>query len=108
ALRDTDGDGRADQRERFGRSDVDTGVAIHDGYLYFSSALAIYALRLGDSLAPGAEPELVVGGFLDSGGGHTAKPITFDGEGHLYTQAGVPSNSCQQADRTPGSAGQNP
>src|SRR5689334_8747184 len=39
ALRDVDGDGRADQRARFGRSDVDTGVAIHDGYVYFSSAL---------------------------------------------------------------------
>lgn len=108
ALRDVNGDGRADQHQRFGRGDVDTGVAIHDGYVYFSSSLAIYALALGDSLAPAGEPELVVGGFLDSGGGHTAKPITFDGEGHLYTQAGVPSNSCQQVDRTPGSPGQDP
>jgi glucose/arabinose dehydrogenase len=106
-LRDTNGDGVADVTQRFGRGDVDTGVAIHDGYLYFSSATAVYALRLGPELAPAGEPELVVGGFGESGG-HSAKPITFDGEGHLYLQAGVPSNACQQADRVPGSPGQNP
>jgi glucose/arabinose dehydrogenase len=107
-LRDTNGDGRADQMERFGRGDVDTGLAIHDGTLFFSSAVAVYALPLGDALKPTAEPELVVGGFADSGGGHTAKPMTFDGEGHMYVQAGVPSNSCQQNDRTPGSPGMSP
>lgn len=108
ALRDTNGDGRADQTERFGRGDVDTGLAIHNDTLYFSSAVAVYAIPLGLGLKPTAEPQLVVGGFEDSGGGHTAKPITFDGEGHMYVQAGVPSNSCQQQDRTPGSPGFNP
>ncbi len=107
-LRDTDGDGRADRTERFGRGDVDTGVAIHAGYLYFSSAVAVYALPLTGDLKPSGEPELVVGGFADSGGGHTAKPMTFDGEGHMYVQAGVPSNSCQQQDRIAGSPGQSP
>jgi glucose/arabinose dehydrogenase len=76
--------------------------------LYFSSAVAVYAVALGDSLKPTAEPELVVSGFADSGGGHTAKPMTFDGEGHMYVQAGVPSNACQQQDRTPGAPGLNP
>jgi glucose/arabinose dehydrogenase len=108
ALRDTNADGVADVIERFGRGDVDTGLAIHDGYVYFSSSTAVYAMKLGDGLVPGGEPELVVGGFADSGGGHTAKPMTFDGEGHMYVQAGVPSNSCQQVDRTPGSPGLNP
>jgi glucose/arabinose dehydrogenase len=108
ALRDTDGDGAADVTERFGRSDVDTGIAIHDGYLYYSSAMAIYAVKLTDDLVPKSETELVAGGFLSSGGGHTAKPITFDNAGHLYTQAGTPSNSCQAQDRTPGSEGLNP
>jgi glucose/arabinose dehydrogenase len=108
ALRDTDGDGAADVIERFGRNDVDTGLAIHDGYLYYSSATAIYAVKLTDELVPTGETELVVGGFANSGGGHTAKPITFDDSGHLYTQAGTPSNSCQSQDRTPGSEGLNP
>jgi glucose/arabinose dehydrogenase len=107
ALRDTNGDGVADVTEHFGRGDVDTGVAIHDGYVYFSSATAVYAMKLGDRLAPAGEPELVVGGFGESGG-HSAKPIAFDGEGHLYLQAGVPSNACQETDRVPGSPGRNP
>ncbi len=106
-LRDTNGDGVADVTERFGRSDVDTGVAIHDGSLYFSSGTAVYAMKLGDQLKPSGDVELVVGGFGESGG-HSGKPITFDGEGHLYLQAGVPSNACQEVDRTPGSPGQNP
>jgi len=108
-LRDTNGDGDADVMERFGRGDVDTGLAIYDDTLYFSSATAVYAVPLTTgALKPAGEPELVVGGFADSGGGHTAKPITFDKEGHMYVQAGVPSNSCQQADRTPGSRGHDP
>jgi glucose/arabinose dehydrogenase len=107
ALRDTDGDGRADRIERFGRRDVDTGVAIHDGSLYYSSGTAVYAVKLDDNLAPKGESELVVGGFGESGG-HSGKPIVFDGEGHLYLQAGTPSNACQAADRQPGSPGQNP
>jgi glucose/arabinose dehydrogenase len=107
ALRDTNGDGVADVQRRFGRPDVHTGIAIHDGSLYFSSATAVYAMKLADDLVPGGEAELVVGGFGESGG-HAAKPIVFDKEGHLYLQAGVPSNACQQSDRVPGSPGQNP
>src|SRR5690606_13714474 len=50
ALRDTNGDGTADVIERFGRGDVDTGLALHDGRVYFSSAVAIYAVPLGPEL----------------------------------------------------------
>jgi glucose/arabinose dehydrogenase len=108
ALRDEDGDGQADTMQRFGRSDVHTGVAIHDGRLYYSSATAIYAVDLDpDQLAPTGEPVVVASGFGESGG-HAAKPITFDGSGHLYTQAGTPSNACQEQSRTPGSPGQDP
>lgn len=108
ALRDEDGDGRADVIERFGRPDADTGVAIHGNHLYYASTMAVYAVELGDGLVPSAESELVLDGFLESGGGHASKPITFDGEGHLYVQAGVPSNACQEQARTPGSPGMQP
>jgi len=106
-LRDTNGDGVADIVERFGRDDVDTGVAIHDGYLYFSSATAVYAMKLGGELKPSGDAELVVGGFGESGG-HSAKSIAFDDDGHLYLQAGAPSNACQQQDRVAGSPGLSP
>lgn len=46
ALRDTDGDGRADVIETFDdyqdRSSYGTEMRIHDGYLYFSSVTRIY------------------------------------------------------------------
>jgi glucose/arabinose dehydrogenase len=107
-LRDTDGDGKADQVEHFGPTDTDTGMAIHDGTLYFSSTTTIYALPLGDSLVPSGEPRIVVSGIPQSSGGHSSKPITFDNAGHLYTQAGVPSNACQEQPRTPKSPGLTP
>lgn len=108
AMRDQDNDGRADLIERFGRADADTGIAIHDDHLYYASTMAVYAVPLGDGLVPRDEPELVVDGFLASGGGHASKPITFDEDGHLYIQAGVPSNACQAQARTPGSPGLDP
>jgi glucose/arabinose dehydrogenase len=108
ALRDTDGDGVADRIERFGRSDADTGMAIHNGKLYYSSMTAIYAVPLGPDLVPTGPTEVVVADMPQSSGGHQSKPVTFDAEGHLYTQAGVPSNACQETARTPGSPGMMP
>jgi glucose/arabinose dehydrogenase len=108
ALRDTNGDGRADVMETFGRGDAHTGMAIHDGYLYYSSANTVYAIALDGNLAPTGPSEVVVSGFGNSGAGHSGKPITFDGAGHMYLQAGVPSNSCQVEARTAGSPGETP
>jgi glucose/arabinose dehydrogenase len=107
-LRDADGDGVADQIERFGRSDADTGIATDGSTLYFSSTTAIYALPLDGALAPAGEAQVVVADIPESAGGHASKPITLDGAGHLYTQPGVPSNACEEQPRTAGSAGLNP
>lgn len=108
ALRDTNGDGVRDITRTFGRPDADTGIAIENGVLYYSSTTAIYAIALGDDLVPTGQTETVVMDMPPSSGGHQSKPITFDNEGHLYTQAGVPSNACQTTQRTPGSPGQTP
>ena len=108
AMRDEDGDGAADEIETFGPADTDTGMAIDGDTLYFSSTTAIYAWPLGDALVPRGEPQVVVSGIPESGGGHASKPVTLDAAGHLYTQAGVPSNACQEQPRTPGSPGLEP
>ncbi len=108
ALRDSDGDGIAEQIELFGRGDAHTGMAIYDNKVFYSTARAIYSIALTNALAPGGPSELVVGGFGDSGGGHSGKPITFDNDGHMYVQAGSPSNACQQQQRTAGSPGEMP
>ncbi len=108
ALRDTDGDGVADVVRRFGPADIDTGLAIRDGYLYASSMTRIYAWPLSGGLVPAGEPEIVVAELPQSGSGHRTKPIAFDDAGHLYTQVGSPSNSCQAEPGTPGSPGMDP
>ena len=106
ALRDTDGDGAADVMERFG--DVSgTGIAIHDGYLYFGGDTQVVRWRLSDALVPDGAPEPIAGGFVAQRA-HAAKTLAFDGAGHLYVNVGVPSNACQEKIRTRGSPGRQP
>ncbi len=107
ALRDEDGDGDTDIVERFG--DVrGSGLALRGDWLYFGEDDRVLRWRLGDSLVPESEPEVVISEISRSQGGHEAKTLTFDGEGSLYVNVGAPSNACQQRPRTPGSAGRRP
>ncbi len=106
ALRDADGDGRAERSERR-TLPITTGLALHDGHLYFSDDVSVHRLPLGDALLPAGEPELVVGGFPQQGS-HAAKTLAFDAAGNLYVNVGAPSNACQAESRTPGSPGQQP
>jgi glucose/arabinose dehydrogenase len=105
ALRDSDGDGIADIHRVFGSPEVDTGLAIHGGRLYYSSMTAVFAVPLDGSLVPAGEPEIVVADLAESCCGHRTKPITITPEGRLFTQIGAPSNACQAEPGTPGSPG---
>lgn len=105
ALRDSDGDGVADVSRVFGSADIDTGLAISDSHLYFSSMTTIFAVALDEHLVPDAAPEVVVTELPESCCGHRSKPIALDDDGNLYTQVGSPSNACQAEQGTPGSPG---
>ncbi|WKN43642.1 PQQ-dependent sugar dehydrogenase [Tunicatimonas pelagia] len=107
ALRDTNGDGRADTKEYFIEYGG-TGIDIYENYLYYSSDSVIYRVALDASeLVPTAEPEVVVQGFPIQNQ-HAVKPFTFDGAGNMYVNIGAPSNACQEQLRTPKSPGQDP
>lgn len=106
ALRDSDGDGRADRTEER-RLPIRTGLAIHDGYLYFSDATSVSRVALDDTLMPGGPVEMVVSGFPEQHA-HRAKAIAFDARGRLYVNVGAPSNDCQKQDRAPRSPGLRP
>ena len=107
ALRDSDGDGRADEQQAFGDS-AGSGLALRDGFLYASSWVDVVRYRLDpESLAPQGEPETIVSGFPEQGP-HKVKTFTFDGAGHVYVNVGAPSNACMEQSRTPGSAGIDP
>lgn len=106
ALRDTNGDGRADVREKFGdfRS---SEVALFDGHVYAENFTAVLRWPIAPgSLVPNGPIDTVVGGL--PGGGHFAKTFTIDRSGALYVNIGSRTNSCQVQDRAPGSPGVDP
>ena len=114
ALRDTNGDGRADVIKRFGgignERAYGTAMRIYNGYLYFSSEMNVFRYKLKPGqLVPDSEMETILTDDHEHGmHEHIAKPITFDTEGHLYVPFGAASNGCQELNRKPGSVGIDP
>lgn len=113
ALRDTDNDGVADIVKPFGKYEgksYGAGMRIHNGYLYFSSELVVYRIKLTPGkLVPDKKLEVLVKDDHAHGTHeHIAKPLAFDGKGNMYVAFGAPSDACQEMNRIPGSAGQNP
>ena len=107
-LRDTNGDGKADDSSKFGDF-IGTGIAIKNGYLYASSNEDVYRYKLNDKneVADAANPERIVKGLWNKKQ-HEAKAITLDNAGNIYVNIGAPCNCCQVKDRTKGSPGQDP
>jgi glucose/arabinose dehydrogenase/cytochrome c553 len=118
ALRDTNGDGKADIMERFGdyrdEGSLANAMRIHNGYLYFSSDLKIYRYKLNPGeLIPTSKLEVVLTDDHTHGTHwHITKPISFDNKGNMYVPFGSPSNACQDLKNspagTPGTAGLDP
>lgn len=114
ALRDTTGDGKADIVVQWGDYKADgtygTAMRIYNGYLYFSSQLVVYRMKLEPGkLVPETEIEVMLTDDHPHGSHeHVAKPLTFDSEGNMYVPFGANSNNCQELNRTPYSRGMEP
>jgi glucose/arabinose dehydrogenase len=112
ALRDTDGDGDADQSQYFGTPRAN-GIAIYRQWLYVAYRTEIVRYRLvPGELVPSAPREVVVSGlpgtpFLGEND-HPRKNITFDGRSFMYVNHGSASNSCQVENRVAQSPGVDP
>ncbi|MFM9910584.1 MAG: PQQ-dependent sugar dehydrogenase [Chitinophagaceae bacterium] len=107
-LRDTNGDGKADDSLLFGNF-AGTGITIKNGYLYASSDEDIYRFELnskGDVVNPD-KPDLIVSGLFRKGGHHSSKSIALDNTGNIYVNIGAPSNICQE-DASKAGPGMNP
>lgn len=107
ALRDTNGDGRADVRERIG-DEGGTGIALRNGYLYFAegdSKIVRYRMTPGQLRPAGPREEIAA---LPVQRSHAGKGLAFDGKGGVYVNVGAPSNACQADDRKEGVPGQKP
>lgn len=102
ALRDVDGDGKADSIVHFGdyvdEGRAATGVSIHNSYLYTSTKRHIFRNKLKPGeLVPSSATEIVLTD-LDKNVGrnwHTTKPVAFDNNGYMYVPFGAPSDACQ-------------
>lgn len=114
ALRDTDGDGKADISKLFGNYTKKWGfgsaMRIYKNYLYFSSELTVFRSKLiSGQLLPDEEMQIIVqDDHAHKEHEHISKPVSFDDEGHIYVPFGAPSNACQEPKRTPGVPGLDP
>ncbi len=105
ALRDTDGDGRADLIKQFGSGDGGTHILFHDGWLYHSSRTAVYRYKYTPGqLVPSGEPETVVKN-LPAERDHDAKAFAFDDQGRMIVEVGSPYNVYSDGDRRLGAHG---
>jgi glucose/arabinose dehydrogenase/cytochrome c553 len=106
ALRDEDGDGKADIIQPFGKYVNDgifaTGMRIHNGYLYYSTEKVVYRQKIDNDLVPTSKQEIVL--MDESDQWHIAKPIAFDREGNMYVPYSAPSNACASFINTKGSS----
>jgi glucose/arabinose dehydrogenase len=113
ALQDTNGDGRANVKIRFGTGAESgnaggTGIALYNGALYAETndRIVRYALSAG-TIAPTTQPEIIISG-MPLTGDHPMHPFQIDAKGALYVDLGSPTNSCQVQNRILNSPGVNP
>ncbi len=113
ALRDTNGDGHADLRKRFGDSASrqgtgGTGIGIYNGRLFVEADAHIlrYDMPAG-TLGLTGVPDTVVTG-LPLTGDHPMHAFAIDPSGTLYVASGSATNSCQMNNRALQSPGLDP
>lgn len=108
ALHDSTGNGHFDVVKKFGDLST-TGIAFHDGYLYFATPLTVERYKWAPGqLSPTGPPQVVVSGLPSKKNEHHDKGLAFDNSGHFYINVGNPSNACQVKDRFPHSPGMDP
>ena len=113
ALKDKDGDGRAETVERFGETQAEgghggTGLALYKGAVYaeINDRIMRYPLAEGE-VAPKARGEVVVSGFPLTGD-HPMHPFMITPKGEILSGMGSATNACEVKNRMPGSPGNEP
>ena len=104
-LRDSDGDGKADERATFSPGLGGSGLAWDRGVLYFGANDRVLRFRLpAGQLSPVGEPEVVVSGLPDDGD-HISKTVVIRDHRTLFVNIGSASNACQEENRVAQSPG---
>jgi glucose/arabinose dehydrogenase len=104
ALRDRDGDGKADMVERFG--DVKgTGIRFHAGKLYASDPGSVHRFSfVGNELVP-SRRETILSGMPPTN--FSSRALAFDSAGNIYVGIGGAGNVCTTGSG-PGAKGADP
>jgi glucose/arabinose dehydrogenase/mono/diheme cytochrome c family protein len=116
ALRDVNGDGKADSIKYCGNyldsGSYGTAMRIHKGYMYFSTAGEVNRIKIepGKLVQDGPVENIVIDYYKKDKHGyeHIAKPIALDEAGNLYVPFGAPGDVCQKLNRVPGEPGEEP
>jgi glucose/arabinose dehydrogenase len=104
-LRDTTGDGKADEQSQFSPNLGGSGIAYRSGLLYFGANDRVLRFRLPSGrLTPIGSAETVVAGLVDTAD-HISKTLVLDSRSRLFVNIGSGSNACQVEDRTAQSPG---
>ena len=113
ALKDMDGDGRAETVERFGPTFAEgahggTGIYIYKDGLYaeINDKIVRYQLK-DDEVAPKSQAETVLSGMPITGD-HPMHPFIIDKDGNLFVSMGSATNTCEVKNRMPHSEGHDP
>jgi glucose/arabinose dehydrogenase len=113
ALKDRNGDGRADVTERFGETVASgghggTGVAFYNGMVYaeINDRIVRYPL-VANEIAPKSAGETIVSG-LPTTGDHPMHPFLITPKGDLLVDLGSATNDCEKQNRFPHSPGNDP
>lgn len=106
-LRDSDGDGRAEERHRFGNNGGNE-VLLDGETLFFATDDAVlrYPFPPG-AISPSGPPDTVVMNLPDTRN-HRAKSLALAPGGFIYVNIGSPSNACQEEPRAVESPGMDP
>lgn len=96
ALKDTNGDGRADDiQDAITDIEMVHGIAIHNGELFLVNDTQLFSAPLDENGNSGEATLLVTN--LPDGGQHPNRTIAFDNDGTLFLSIGSSCNACDES-----------
>ncbi len=91
-LRDTNGDGKSDEKKVVANLKQVHGLAMRDGKLYMATVKEVFTASMNPDGTLGA-PQLLIGNLPD-GGQHPNRTLAFGPNGLLYLSVGSTCNAC--------------
>ena len=93
-LRDTNGDGKSDEKKTVANIKQVHGITIHEGKLYLVAVKELYAATMNGDGTLGT-PQMLINDLPDAGQ-HPNRTISFGPDGMLYITVGSTCNACPE------------